>query len=115
MNYSTDQVLNGLISYADNDVMKMLPTSGKWIVGSLITIMTSKVSDIANELSNNDIVKMLHIVDDEGCWDIDTIAKALIENASKYGKINFDIPFVGTLAMTADDIEHIKHYIERKV
>lgn len=113
MNYSTDQVINGLISYADNEVMKMLPTSGKWIVGSMITLMTAKVNEIANDLSNNEIIKMLHIVDDDGCWDVDAITDALKDSASKYGKISFDIPFVGVLAMSSEDIERIKSHIER--
>lgn len=50
--YNADQVLNGLISYADSEIMGKLPTSGKWIMGTAIGLASNKAQTVINALIN---------------------------------------------------------------
>lgn len=112
--YTTDQIVSGIINYADNEVMKMLPTSGKWLVGAGLGLATSRVKEIADKLSENSLIKLLGVVDEKGCWDVDAVMSELCESASKYGKAHMQIPFVGDLAFSSDDMKILKEYIEKE-
>lgn len=110
--YTAEQVLNGIIKYADNEVLSKLDTKGKIFLGTGITIAMQNASTILKQIPQNDIVKMLGIVDDGGQYDVDLVATHLKENAKKYGKIQFNIPVVGTLTFTPEDVDKLKDYIE---
>lgn len=111
MNHTPEQVINGLISYADNEIMNKLPTSGKWIMGTAIGLASNKVSNVVDSLVNNSIVKMMGIVDDDGRIDTEALIEAMKMSADKYGKITFDVPMVGKLTFSSADIDSLRTYI----
>lgn len=111
MNYSAEQVINGLISYADNEVMGKLPTTGKWFMGTGIALASNKVSNVVDAMIDNTIVKMLGIVDEDRNIDVDTLISAMKESAEKYGKLTVNVPLVGNLTFSSDDVERLKNYI----
>ena len=114
MRYNADKVVTGIINFADGEVLKKLPTSGKWIVGTGIGLATGQIQNIIMQLQDNSIVKMLNIVDEEGNFDIDTISEKMKEAAIKYGNVKLSIPLVGNLTFSENDIELLKNYIERE-
>ena len=112
MNYSTEQVINGLINYADSEVMIKLPTTSKWIMGTAIGVMSNKTSKIIDKLKDNPIVDILGIVDENGNIDIDTLIQAMKESASKYGNVTVEVPLVGKLTFTSNDFDMLRSYIQ---
>lgn len=110
MSYSADAVVNGLISYADNEVMVKLPTSGKWIMGTVMGIATTKVTKVAEVLQTNPIANMLEIVDENGNIDVDAIVNSMRESADRYGNLTLDVPFVGKMTFTASDVDRLRTY-----
>lgn len=111
MNYTAEQVMNGLVNYADNEVMSKLPTSGKWIAGTMMGIATTKTGHLIDSLRDNTIVNMLGIIDENGLIDVDTLIEAMKLSADKYGKIMIDIPLVGKLGFTSDDVIKLRTFI----
>lgn len=112
MNYSTEQVVRGLISYADNEVMAKLPVSGKWIMGTAVGLAANKTSNIIDTLKNNTVVNMLGIMDENGNMDVDALINAMREAADKYGKLTVQVPMIGSLTFSSADIDKLRSYIQ---
>lgn len=110
--YTSEQVLNGVVKYIDNEVLTKLDTKGKIFLGTGITIALKNSQNLLQKIQNNEIVKALGIVDESGQYDIDLLAEHLKANAQKYGKLQFNVPVVGTLTFSAEDVDRIKEYIE---
>lgn len=111
MKYSTDQVINGLIAYADSEIMGKLPTTGQWVMGTALGLASNKVGSALDVLKGNTIVQMLGIIDEDGMVDVDALTDAMKKSADKYGKITVDIPLVGRLSFSSTDVENLKRYI----
>lgn len=109
--YTSEQVLNGIVKYIDNEVLTKLDTKGKIFLGTGITIAMKNSSEVLSRVQNNEIVKTLGIVDENGQFDVELVAEHLKANASKYGKLQFNVPVVGTLTFTPEDVDRIKEYI----
>lgn len=107
-----DQVVTGLVKYIDNEVMPYLATSGKWILGSAVTLSMQNIDDIYNSICQNQYLKLLKIVDQNGMIDSYKMTQALKENAQKYGKLQMSLPLIGTLTFSDQDIDKLRQYIE---
>lgn len=107
-----EQMMNGLLTFADNEVMPYLPTSGKWIAGTFITLLSSDYSKMVNTLMDNELVKATGVVNQDGLIDIHRLLSALKKTADRYGNLEIDIPIVGVLKFSAEDVEKLKAYME---
>lgn len=107
MLYTKEQVLNGIASYLDDEVMSKLPTHGKWIMGTAIALSRDNISEILN----NPYIKMLGIVNADGLWDVDKLASALKATAERYGNIQLDLPIIGRLTFSAEDVDLMRRHI----
>lgn len=113
MKLTAEQMLNGLVQYADREVLNNLPTTGKWILGTGIGIAMARANEIVIELKDNSIVKAMGIVDEAGMFDEDLIIQHMKESARRYGKMEIQIPLVGKLTFDETDIDSLKNYFER--
>lgn len=111
MKLNTEQVMQGLINYADNEVMGKLPTSGKWVAGTAIYLASNKAQQVINMLSENTIVKMLGIIDENGMVDTDALLTAMKSSADRYGNLTVDVPMIGRLTFSSADVEHLGTYL----
>lgn len=110
--YTSEQVLNGLIKYIDNEVLAKLELKGKILLGTGITIAMRNANTFLQNIPNNDLVKMLGVVDENGMYDVDTVSESLKANMQKYGKMQFEIPVVGKLSFLPEDVDLLKSYIK---
>lgn len=110
--YTAEQVLQGLINYVDKEVLAKLDTKGKIVLGTGITIAMQNASTLLKNIPENDIVKMLGVVDENGMYDVEKIAVALKANVEKFGKLQFDVPLVGKLAFVPEDVTLLTQYIK---
>ena len=111
MNYSTDQVIRGIINYADDEVITKLPTAGKWIVGTVIGVASNKTAQVMESLKKNSVVNMLGILDENDNIDVDSLIIAMKSAADKYGNVTLDVPMVGRLTFTSSDLDRLRSYI----
>lgn len=111
MKLNGEQVIQGIVNYADNEVMAKLPTSGKWVMGTAMYLASNKAHNVVDVLSTNVVAKMLGIVDDEGMIDTDALISAMKEAASKYGNLSVDVPMIGRLTFSSSDIDNLSMYM----
>lgn len=106
-----EQFMNGVLSYIDAEIMPSLPTAGKWELGTLILLSTTKYNEIFKQVSSNPFLQSLNIVSLDGRIDVETLAYALKKSAEKYGGLEISMPFVGIMKFSADDVEKVKRHI----
>ena len=106
-----EQIFNGIIRYIDFEVMPHLPTYGKWLIGTYITLLSSRLESIYNELTQSPMIRNLDIVTPEGMLDIERLTEAVSENVNKYGKLTVTIPGLKPLTFTREDVTSLKDYI----
>lgn len=109
---TAEQLIAGLIDYADAEVIASLPTTGKWLLGAGIGLVSKRIKDAVYAMNENQIVKALGIIDSDGLYDVDLLIDSLRASASKYGKMTIQVPLVGKLTFSDADIENIKKYME---
>lgn len=111
MKYSSEQVVNGIINYADNEIMSKLPTASKWIMGTGLVLAANKANKVAESLRDNAIVKMLDVMDEDGMVEVDELIDAMKASADKYGKVSVDVSMIGKLTFSSSDIDDLRRYI----
>lgn len=110
---SKERFINGLLTYIDEEVIPSLPQSGRWGLGTLIVLMASRANGLYDSLVTNDFIKSLGIVGDGGTIDENRLADAISQSATKYGKLTLNVPMLGVLTFSADDVEKAKQIIQR--
>lgn len=113
MKVEPQKLINGLVEFADNEVIRNLPTSGKWLLGAGIGIMISRINETVESLVSNPIAKAMGIIDDEGKIDTDLVISNLKQSANKYGRMTIQVPLIGNLTFSESDVDSLKNYIER--
>lgn len=110
MLYTKEQVMNGIISYIDNEIMPHMPTLNKIVIGTGMVLAIKNSETILNNAINT-YGKILGVVNGEGLIDVDTLADALRENAKKYGSVQINLPMASTITFKSDDIDILRRYI----
>ena len=108
MDVTKEQVASGLIRYVDSYVIPVLPTSGKWVVGTALALVD--VNNLYASLEQNAFVKSLDVLHD-GLLNVDRLAQAAKLSAEKYGNLQIQVPLVGSMTFTKDDIDKLKNCI----
>lgn len=107
-----EEFMNGVLSYADAEVMPYLPTIGKWGIGTAITLMHDKASTLIDSLMTNPLIKSMDIISEDGLIDEQRLLHALKDNAQQYGNLEVAVPIVGTLKFTTSDIDKLYNHIK---
>ena len=108
--YEYNKVLNGITKYIDTEIVDKIEGWQKWVIGSGIGIALSNSTNLFNQLKDNEIVKMLGIINEENKIDIEKIYKEF-KNQAKKGSISFEVPLVGTLTLNEQDVDKIYDFI----
>lgn len=109
--YEYIKVLNGITTYIDKEIIDKINGWQKWIVGSGIGIAMSNSTNVFNELKNNQFIKMLGIINKDDKIDVDKIYKEFKKQAKK-SAITFDVPLIGTITLTEQDVDKLYEYIK---
>jgi hypothetical protein len=106
-----NQVQNGIVKYLDSEITPKINGWQKWVFGAVAGVALSKITNIFNALKNNELIKMLEVIDEEDNIDIETIYREFIKQAQK-GPVTFDVPMVGAMTLNHTDVEKIYRYIK---
>lgn len=104
--YEYNQVINGIAKYIDEEIISQIDGWKKWVIGSGVGIALSDGTEIFNNIKNNDLVKMLGIVDKDDKINVDKIYKEL-KKQSKKSSITFNVPMIGVMTLTEQDVEKL--------
>ena len=109
---SIDKIKQGVAAYLDSELMPQLPANGvqKLIAGTAMSLLIERSGAIAESYKDNQLVKMLGIMDENGNVDVDVLAEELKKNMPKEG-IKVEVPMIGALTFKKDDVEKLHEYI----
>lgn len=107
---SLAQIQAGLTRYLDEEFVNKLTGWQKWVFGSFAGIALLRIDEIFNKLKQNDIVKMLNIIDDFDNIDIDILHREFSKQARK-GAVTMSLPVVGTVTLNGADVDKLYQYI----
>ena len=111
MIYTSDQVLNGIVQYIDNEILSKMPTAGKVVAGAVVSMALKNSSTVIEQLKNNQMLKAIGAITSDGLIDVDSIAECIKQSAEKYGDVIIQIPFMGNLTLKANDVDLLRRYI----
>jgi hypothetical protein len=107
-----EQIVNGIMRYADREIIPKLDTAGKWVIGSMIGMTGNKINEVATKLSTNPVAKAIGAVNEDGLYDVDKIVENVQNSANKYGNLSLNVPMLGTMTFTQEDVMKIGKYIK---
>lgn len=108
---SLAQIQAGLTRYLDEEFVNKLTGWQKWVFGSFAGIALLRIDEIFNKLKQNDIVKMLNIIDDFDNIDIDILYREFSKQARK-GAVTMSLPVVGTVTLNGADVDKLYQFIK---
>lgn len=108
--YEYIRVINAIATFVDNEILTNVNGWQKWVLGSGLGIALSDSEELFNTLKNNEIVKMLKIVEDDKI-NVDKIYKELKKQAKK-SPVSFSIPMIGTLTLKEEDVDRMYEIIQ---
>lgn len=109
---SVNKIEHGIANYLDAELMPRFQGNGveRVIVGTVASLVIRKSGAIVNSYKDNDLVKMLGIMDNDGNIDIDVLAEELKNNITKDG-VKVNIPVIGTITFHKEDVTKLYDYI----
>lgn len=111
--YNLRQVVAGLAAFIDNEILTKVNGWQKWLVGAGMGVALDRSSDIFNSLKQNEIIKMLGVIDNDDNIDVDTLYREVKKQAQK-SAVTFDIPMLGVLTLNDRDVDKLYNYIKRE-
>ena len=109
--YSYNVVLKGIAKYIDNEIIAKINGWQKWVMGAGVGILLSNSTEFYNNLTQNEFVKMLNVIDKNGEIDVDKIYEEIKKQAQK-SSITFNAPIVGMITLNEKDVDKIYKYIK---
>lgn len=109
--YEYSKVLNGVAKYIDTEIVDKIPGWKKWVIGSGIGLALSNMTEIFNQLKNNEFVRLLNIIDKNDKIDVNKIYQELKKQAQK-GAISVDMPMIGTITLNEQDVNKLYELIK---
>ena len=109
--YEYSKVINGISKYIDTEIISNINGWQKWVVGSGIGLALSNSSNLFNTLKQNQVVKMLDIIDENEKINVDKIYREMKKQAKK-SSITFEVPMLGSLTLNEQDVDRLYELIK---
>ena len=104
------KVINGVLAYADNEIIGKLNGSIKaWGIGIAMGILGKRAEQIFAELRQNPMLVSLGLVNGE-MIDIEAVYAEALKMAQK-GSATVNIPMLGAITFGQSDVESLYRYI----
>lgn len=100
------QVQNGISRYIESEFLNKLGGWQKWVFGAGATLAMRDLPNTFEKLRQNELVKMMNVIDDAGNIDIDALYANFKDQARK-GPITFDVPLIGAVTLNEADVDKI--------
>lgn len=120
MRVSKDQLVNGIVSYAEYEVIPKINDKATQIMASIAIKSIRANSKLLDSVFGSSTVKTLLEEDENGTYEIEGLFQSITESVKQYGPFPVEIPpipFVSPsdkiLSFTEADISELKRRIER--
>lgn len=109
---SIANIQNGMAKYIDDDLLPHLTGMKRVAVGAYAGLALKNLGDLFNAYKSHPMIAVLHVVDENGNIDIDTIYNEFAKRMSDGTKLPINIPLVGVWTVDRSDLEKIYMYIK---
>lgn len=109
---SYDKIQKGVAAYLDNEVMPAFKDEGwkRVVAGSAIALVIQRSDKFLPLIVNNQMVRALELVDENGNFDIDAIVPVLKQQLSNQ-PMDINVPMLGKLTFNSSDVDKLVDYI----
>lgn len=112
MNYSINDITNGIAKYIDSELMPTLSSNSveRLAVGVGVSLLLKQAQNNATVMLSNPMIKMLGIVDNDNKVDVDILRDEIKKQMTASG-IKVDIPLIGPATFDTSDVDKLYKYI----
>lgn len=104
------QIQTGVARYIDEEVVAAMPGWQKWVFGAGASIALNNLPATIERIKNNEMVKILGVIDAQGDIDIAKIYQGIKRQSAK-GPVTFEIPAMGKMTLNDTDVDKIYRFI----
>ncbi len=105
-----EQVRKGAEAYCAKEIEKKLPLGKSFLFGTAAGVVFAKFDALAEWLRSKPVIAALGIISEDGEVDDDTLFDAMGAQADK-GNASFDLPVIGNITFSGEDVEKLHQYI----
>ena len=120
MRVKKDNIVNGIVSYVENEVIPKIGDRATQIIASVGANAIRSNTKLVDAIFDNGVVKVILDDDGSGTYETDGLFNAIQDSIEKYGNFPLQIPPIPIvsptekqLTFTSADIAEIRHRIER--
>lgn len=117
MNVTKQQIVNGLVRYAKNEIIEKISDKPLKIIIATAVSMAEAKPEIVNSIFENPIISSI-LDEKDGMYNLDTIGSALENAMREYGDFPINIPAIKfispaekQLTFNIEDINKLKQYV----
>jgi len=100
-----DQIKIGLGRFMETEIVSKIPGWKRWVFGTGAAIILERLGEMLDQYKAHPVISALGIVDGD-MVDLGTVYKHLRTQAAG-GSAQIDIPMIGTMTISAADIEKL--------
>lgn len=120
MRVTKDQIINGIISYVEGEVIPQVGDRATQIIAAIAVKSVKSNTKLIDSLFENQMMKMLFEQDENGTYELENVFNNVAESIRQFGPFPVEIPpipFISNseklLTFTESDVNEIKRRIER--
>jgi hypothetical protein len=111
---TTQQVIKGVLEYADKNVMPKLEEGKQFLAGMVLGVVGNKADGMIRALAQQPMIAALDIAKPNGEVDLDTLYAAAVAQIDKQHALPVDVPIIGRLTFSRSDLDELYHVICRQ-
>jgi hypothetical protein len=108
-----EQFKNGVARYIDMEILSKIGGWQKWVAGAFASMAVQKADVIFDSLKSHPFVSMMGIVSEDGMIDIEALHGAFRRQAEQCGAVDIELPMMGCIRLSHDDIDSVYRYIKQ--
>lgn len=110
---TAEHVTAGILAFAETEIFPALPAWKMSIAYAGVLMLSKKADALAESITSSKVVSALGLIREDGSVDIEGAASALKASIAKHGKIEVDIPIIGTFRFSEQNVDTLMQCIEK--
>lgn len=105
MKYKFEEILYGISKYINDEVYPGMSDWQELLARVAVGRFLDNGEALKETISSNGFIKSFGIIDSEGKFEIDALARDIKKEISKKGKMELSIPMFGKLTFKPEDVD----------
>ena len=105
MKYKFEEILHGISKYINDEIYPGMNDWQELLARVAVSRFLENGESLKQTITNNSFIKGFGIIDSEGKFEIDSLAKDIKKEISKKGRMEISIPMFGKLTFKPEDVD----------